>query len=128
LGIAPTPPIAHLPGGESPPRVPRWEDVEEVIERLSRTGASLPTSLGRENQIAAYHRGSRLMLGSKTGSRWIPLDDIRECWQTFERLGRIRRHDVLEPGRCSGFMLALFAQVPGVVEQFDPDCELVLPA
>ena len=109
-------------------RVPGWDDVEAVIERLSETGMSLPNAFGGTNLIASYRRGDRLRLESNSGSRWIAVDDIRECWKTFERLGRIRRHDVLEPGRCSAFMVALFAQVPGVVEQIDSDHELVLPA
>jgi hypothetical protein len=55
------------------------------------------------------------------------VDSIHECWETFERLGRIRRRDVLDPGRCSAFMIALFRQVPGVVEQPGADLYLVLP-
>jgi hypothetical protein len=106
---------------------PCWDDVVEVIERLAVTGAVLPTSLGLRNQIASYQRGRRLMLDSAAGSHWVAVDDIRECWKTFERLGRIGRQDVLEPGRRSAFMVALFAQVPGVVERSEPEHHLVLP-
>jgi hypothetical protein len=67
------------------------------------------------------------MLESDAGPRWLEIDTIRECWETFERLGRIRRRDVLEPGRCSAFMMALFSQVPGVEELAGEDPYLVLP-
>jgi hypothetical protein len=107
---------------------PRWEDVVEVIERLVLTGAVLPTSVGLDSQIASYERGRRFMLGSEAGSHWVAVDDIRECWKTFERLGHIRRPDVLEPGRCSAFVMALFARVPGVEESIDPEHHLVLPS
>jgi hypothetical protein len=124
-------PMAEHPHSQSPAqaptaRPPRWEDVVEVIERLAVTGAVLPTSLGLQNQIASYERGRRLMLDFEAGSHWVAVDDIRECWKTFERLGRIRRRDVLEPGRCSAFVMALFAHVPGVVERTEPEHLLVL--
>jgi hypothetical protein len=122
--------LSELPGSQPPADAggaPCWEAVVEVIERLAMTGTVLPTSLGLQNQITSYQRGRRLMLDSAAGSHWVAVEDIRECWQTFERLGRIRRQDVLEPGRCSAFMVALFAQVPGVVERTDPEHHLVLP-
>jgi hypothetical protein len=115
-------------GSRSRCRVPCWEDVEGVLTRLAETGEALPGVLGASNQITSYHRGRRLMFDSTTSSRWIALDDIRECWKTFERLGRIRRQDVLDPGRCSAFMMAVFSQVPGVVEQTEDEHYLVLPA
>jgi hypothetical protein len=115
------------PPAEAPAaRSPRWEDVVEVMERLALTGAVLPTSVGLQNQIVSYERGRRLRLDSEAGSHWVAVDDIRECWRTFERLGRIRRQDVLEPGRCSAFMVALFARVPGVLEHTQPEHHLVL--
>jgi hypothetical protein len=52
---------------------------------------------------------------------------IRACWETFESLGRIRRQDVLEPGRCSAFVMALFAQIAGVVDGSDDGEYLALP-
>jgi len=58
-----------------------------------------------------------VLLQSSSGSLWLAVDSIRECWGRFEELGRIRRSDVLDPGRCSGFMIALFRQVPGVTEK-----------
>ncbi len=115
--------------GSSPPApAPSWSDVEALLDRLASSGASVPTPLGPSGQIVSYQRGRRLMLDSETGSRWIAVEHIHECWQTFERLGTIRRRDVLEPGRCSAFIVALFAQVPGVVEQGDGERCLVLPA
>jgi hypothetical protein len=107
---------------------PRWEDVEVVLERLAQTGELLPSLLGAGSHVASYQRGRRLALDSQRGSQWIAVEDVRACWQTFERLRRIRRQDVLEPGRCSAFMVALFAQVPGVVEEIGgADRYLVLP-
>jgi hypothetical protein len=107
-------------------RPPRWEDVIEVIERFVLTGAVLPTTVELRSQITSYQRGRRLMLNSEAGSHWVAVDDLHECWKTFERLGRIRRQDVLEPGRCSAFVMALFARVPGVVERTQPEHLLVL--
>jgi hypothetical protein len=101
--------------------------VEVVLERLAQTGELLPSLLGAGSHVASYERGRRLMLHSERGPQWIAVEDVRACWETFERLRRIRRQDVLEPGRCSAFMVALFAQVPGVVEQIgDADRYLVL--
>jgi hypothetical protein len=110
------------------PRVAGWDDVEQVLDRLAKTGELLPSLPGAGSRITSYQRGRRLMVDSELGWSWIAVEDIRACWQTFERLGRIRRQDVLDPGRCSAFMVALFAQVPGVVEQVDGDRYLVLPA
>jgi hypothetical protein len=58
----------------------------------------------------------------------LAAESIRECWETFELFGRIRRQEVLDPGRCSAFMFALFRQVPGVVEQVGDDPYLVFSA
>jgi hypothetical protein len=124
MGTSSKPPKSQLPA--EGPRVPGWDDVEEVLDRLAKTGELLPRLPGVGSRITSYQRGRRLMVDSE-GSRWIAVEDIRACWQTFERLGRIRRQDVLDPGRCSAFMVALFAQVPGVVEQVDADRYLVLP-
>lgn len=109
------------------PERPRWEDVEAVLDRLAQTRELLPSLHGARSHIGTYQRGRRLMLESERGPQWIAVDDVRTCWETFERLRRIRRQDVLEPGRCSAFMVALFAQVPGVVEQIgEADRYLVL--
>jgi hypothetical protein len=114
--------------GTSPDcRVPSWEDVEELLGRLVATGEPVPTALAPSTRITRYQQGRRVMLESNIGSKWVAVESIRECWQTFERLGRIRRQDVLEPGRCSAFMIALFRQVPGVAEQVGDERYLVLP-
>ena len=108
---------------------PSWQDVEELIDRLAVTGETFATALAPNNRIVDYQRGRRLMLDSSRGSRWIAVENIRECFGTFERLGRIQRQDVLDPGRCSAFMVALFAQLPGVVEHRAADEHyLVLPS
>jgi hypothetical protein len=121
--------ISCTPPTQLHPRAPRWEDVEVVLDRLARTGEVLPSPLGAGSHIASYQRGRRLMLDSQRGPQWVAVEDVRACWETFERLRRIRRQDVLEPGRCSAFMVVLFAQVPGVVEQIgSEDRYLVLPA
>lgn len=112
-------------------RVACWKDVEKLLDDLAATHASFSTVLAPTNTISTYDRGRRLMVESTTSServssQWVAIASIRECWETFERLGRIRREDVLEPGRCSAFMIALFLQVPGVVEEIDDDRYLVL--
>lgn len=109
-------------------RVPCWTDVERLLDRLAETGERLPSAHGEGATILSYQRGRRLMLDSGLRSRWVAVDDIRACWDTFERLGRIRREDVLEPGRCSAFMVELFAHVPGVVDHDGSERWLVLPA
>jgi hypothetical protein len=109
-------------------RVPCWADVEQLLDRLAETGERLPSAHGEGATIVSYQRGRRLMLDSGLRSRWVAVDDIRACWDTFERLGRIRREDVLEPGRCSAFMVELFAHVPGVVDQDGAERWLALPA
>ena len=96
---------------------PRWKDVEALIAHLSATHQTFITATSAENSISQYEPRGRLMLETRTGTRWVSLGDVRACWETFERLGRIRRSDLLEPGRCSAFMFALFAQVDGVVEE-----------
>ena len=95
---------------------------------LVETGERLPSVHGEGATILSYERGHRLMLDSGLRSRWVAVDDIRACWDTFERLGRIRREDVLDPGRCSAFMVELFAHVPGVVDQDGAERWLALPA
>jgi len=108
--------------------VPCWADVEQLLDRLAETGERLPSAHGDGATILSYERGHRLMLDSGLRSRWVAVDDIRACWDTFERLGRIRREDVLDPGRCSAFMVELFAHVPGVVDHDGSERCLVLPA
>ncbi|MGZ4357123.1 MAG: hypothetical protein ACXVRU_09970 [Gaiellaceae bacterium] len=116
--------------GTNPPAtsIPCWTDVEELLERLAETGEPIPTPVAPTTRISTYERGSRVRLESDAGSNWLAVDDIRGCWETFERLGKIRRQDVLDPGRCSAFMVALFRQVPGVTERIGEDPCLLLPA
>ena len=66
------------------------------------------------------------MLESGSQSTWVQIDDVRACFETFERLGRIRRRDVLEPGRHSAFMFALFERLGGVRRDAKDDDYLVL--
>ena len=104
-------------GHEGPPVAPSWTEVEKVLDQLARAGATIPITPTSATTIGGYEHGRRVLLQSSSGSRWLAIDSIRECWERFEELGRIRRSDVLEPGRCSGFMIALFRRVPGVTEK-----------
>jgi hypothetical protein len=113
---------------KAPPRIPCWGDVEELLDRLAATHAAFPTVGARNARIGSYDRGRRLALDSDAGSQWVAWENIRGCWETFERLGSIHRQDVLDPGRCSAFMIALFQRVPGVAEHIGEDRYLVLPA
>jgi hypothetical protein len=96
---------------------PSWHGVEELLTHLTATGSKFHTASSEDNWISRYEPGGRLLLENDNGSRWVRVGDIRDCWETFERLGRIHRRDVLDPGRCSGFVMALFAQVGGVVAE-----------
>jgi hypothetical protein len=109
-------------------RPPSWAEVERVLDRLARTGEPIETTPTSTTVIGGYERGRRVLLQSGNNARWLATDSIQECWATFEHLGRIRRSDVLEPGRCSGFVFALFRQVPGVTEEHEDEAYLVLPA
>ena len=111
---------------ESAEGAPGWDMVEELVARLSRERVSFPTATSESARISGYIAGWRFLLETDTGSRWIPLDDVKTCWSTFERLGRIRRQDVLEPGRCSAFMMALFEQLQGVSRERGDEPTLVL--
>jgi hypothetical protein len=105
---------------------PAWEDVDALITRLVATRTMFPTRTSEQSLVSQYDPETRLMVEAESGPRWVAVADVKECWSTFERLGRIGRADVLEPGRCSAFMIALFAQVDGVVRE--PDDVLVLPS
>jgi hypothetical protein len=109
--------VQHLTEAAGPTLPPSWTDVENLLDRLAREGATIPTTPTSTTTIGGYERGRRILLQSGNGPRWLAVESIRECWERFEELGRIRRSDVLEPGRCSGFMIALFRQVPGVTEK-----------
>lgn len=93
---------------------PDWDAVDGLLVRLATTHAVFPTANTTSNWISTYERGRRLMVESGTQSSWVHIDHIRACWDTFEQRGRICRADVLEPGRRSAFMMALFEQLPGV--------------
>ena len=105
---------------------PDWSAVERVLDDLARTGDVFATDTVVENRIATYAPGRRVMIESGPRSAWVQIEDLRACWQTFERLGRITRRDVLEPGRCSALVMALFARVPGVRAGREDEAELVL--
>ena len=79
-----------------------------------------------ENWISSYEPGSRLRLETGSDSTWIDIDSVRGCWETLERLGRIKRSDVLEPGRRSAFMMAIFARVEGIGQDTRGELQLVL--
>jgi hypothetical protein len=98
---------------------PGWEDVDALLTRLVTTRETFSTRTSEQSHVSQYDPDSRLMVEANNGARWVAVADVKECWSTFERLGRIGRADVLEPGRCSAFMIALFAQVDGVVSEAD---------
>ena len=120
---------ASAPTGGAEPRdgaTPDWQSVEVLLARLAETRAVFPTATSHSSWISGYEPGRRLRLEADGRSSWIQVEHLRGCWETFERLGRIRRTDVLEPGRCSAFVMALFARVPGVGEDRGDDECLVL--
>jgi hypothetical protein len=96
-----------------------FEIVERLLDRLVREGGTFASSTSPSYRVESYEPGWRLRIANVNSSRWIDVDDVRCCWETFERLRTIDREDVLEPGRASAFMLALFGQLPGVVEAPD---------
>lgn len=105
---------------------PDWEAVERVIAELARTHGVFRTRTSEENWISAYSPDRRILIETPGRSAWVQVEHLQACWATFERLGRITRRDVLEPGRCSGLVMALFARVPGVVEVDGDEPELVI--
>jgi hypothetical protein len=96
-----------------------WDDVERLIAKLVATRETFATATSAESTISQYEPGVRLMVEGERGPRWIAVDDVRGCWGTLERMGTVSRADLLEPGRCSAFMFALFAQVDGVESRAD---------
>jgi hypothetical protein len=93
---------------------PTWEAVEDVLAELSSTQASFSGLDGPTFRLERYHRDWRVWAVTEQSARWVEIEDIRTCWETFERLGRIQSEDVLDPGRCSSLMMALFERVPGI--------------
>jgi hypothetical protein len=112
--------------GSSPATRPSWSTVDELLRRLGETQEPFDAAGTRQYRIVRYERDWRVMLEGGASTRWVELETIRACWETFERLGRIQREDVLEPGRCASFMLALFDQLPGVERAHDDAATLVL--
>lgn len=108
--------VHHEPPEVAPIGAPSWIEAEKVLDRLARAGATIAITPTSATTIGGYEPRRRVLLQSGNSSRWLAVESIRECWERFEELGRICRSDVLEPGRCSGFMIALFRQVPGVTE------------
>jgi hypothetical protein len=106
---------------------PDWNAVELLLATLAETRAFFPTATSGSSWISSYEPGRRLRLESDARSSWVQVEHLKGCWDTFERLGRIRRADVLEPGRCSAFVMALFARVPGVRDEGGDDRSLFLP-
>ena len=106
---------------------PDWDALERVIADLAGSQAPFATSISATTRITLYHPGKRLMLENDGRTSWVQIENLRACWDTFERLGRITRHDVLEPGRCSALVMGLFSQVPGVLREDGDEVELVLP-
>ena len=112
-GSAVGPTAAAQPDG----RRPDWKAVEKLLATLARTHAVFSTESSSSTWISSYEPGRRLMVESGARSSWVQVDDIRKCWERFENRGRICREDVLEPGRRSALMMALFEQVAGVRRQ-----------
>ncbi len=92
---------------------PGWAEVEALLGKLAASGETFTTAISPANWISRYEPGRRIRLESEADSSWVDVENIRGCWETFERLGRIRRSDVLDPGRCSAFMMALFERNRG---------------
>lgn len=107
---------------------PGWRAVENLLERLAATRENFPTATSTVNWICEYEPGRRLLLVTESSSDWIQIDSVSGCWRTFERLGRVRRRDLLEPGRRSAFMMGLFQQVAGVREGTGDEPCLVMPS
>ena len=93
---------------------PDWKAVEALLSALASSRTVFPTALESANWISSYEPGRRLRLESGERSSWVQVEHIRACWDTFERRRRISRGDVVEPGRRSAFMMALFEQLPGI--------------
>ena len=119
--------VASLDTVEHDGTRPDWDALERLLARLAATRAVFSTTTSRENWISAYEPGRRMMVETAVNSGWVQIEHVRGCWETFERQGRIKRGDVLEPGRSSAFMMALFAQLPGVREVQKAEPYLVLP-
>src|SRR5439155_17948981 len=118
----------HQPARSTIPLVgtPGWEAVEALLADLAATHDNFTTANSESNWISSYEPGRRLRLETDVDSVWVDIESIRGCWDTLERLGRIRRSDVLEPGRRSALMMALFQQVEGIRQELGEELYLVL--
>ena len=105
---------------------PGWPEVEALIASLAASGERLATVTSPESWISRYEPGRRFRLETASESSWVDVEDVQGCWETLERLGRIRRSDVLDPGRCSAFMMALFQRVEGIRQEQGDEQYLVL--
>ena len=105
---------------------PGWAEVETLLAKLAASGESFSTAISTSSWISRYEPGRRIRLESASESSWVDVESIRGCWDTFERLGRIRRSDVLDPGRCSAFMMSLFGRIEGIRQEGDDELYLVL--
>jgi hypothetical protein len=105
---------------------PGWAAVELLLAELAESGENFATANCDSNWISRYEPGRRLRLETELDSVWVDVDSIRGCWTTLERLGRIRRSDVLEPGRRSAFMMALFQRIEGIRQEQRGELYLVL--
>jgi hypothetical protein len=105
---------------------PGWTDVEELLAKLAESGETFTTAISASSWISRYERGRRIRLEYGADASWVDVESIRGCWETFERLGRIRRSDVLDPGRCSAFMMALFERAGGIRQERGDELYLVL--
>jgi hypothetical protein len=97
-----------------------------LIADLAESGESFTTTSSETNTIASYEPGRRIRLDTGFDSVWVDVESIRGCWDTLERQGQISRRDVLEPGRRSAFMMALFARLDCVREEQRDELYLVL--
>jgi hypothetical protein len=103
---------------------PTWEMVEDLLAELSSTKSPFNWQEERTYRLEGYQPDWRVRAVAGESSRWVEVEDIRTCWATFERLGRIESKDVLEPGRCSSLMMALFEQIPGIEQPADGSASL----
>ena len=108
-------------------RHPCWGAVEELIAELGASGEPFSGEAARTYRIVRFDPGWRVRVEGGSVSRWVEVEDIRSCWETFERLGRIGHEDVLEPARCASFIMALFAHVPAVRRVKGDTLRLALP-
>ena len=104
-----------------------WNDVDQELRTLADTGETFETELSVTNRVGTYEAGRRISLVNPRGTSFVEIESIRECWTKLEKQGSIRRQDVLEPGRCSAFMMALFGRVRGVRREQRDEPYLVLP-